>query len=125
MSNDRKYTPGGTDQTDGNYEDDHSIASRAGRLDMMEKGKWVGGRGRNDGSRLHTLTKDDGTAHAEAERMIVEAWEPLTSTGEMGAIEVSPEFVPGREDVLGDEVVFTDNTQGDSLTHELADGRQG
>ncbi len=125
MSTDRKYTPGGTEQTAGNYEDDNTIASRAGRLYMLEEGNWPAARGRTDGSRLHTLEKDDGTAHAEAERMIVEAWEPLTESGEMGAIEVTPEFIAGRDDVLGNTVVWTDNTQSDSLGHERAAGRQG
>lgn len=121
---DRKYTPGGSDHVDGNYEDDHSIASRAGRLFMMERGKWIGGRGRKIGSRLHALKKADEHTTAEARLMIAEAFEPLTATGEMGAIEVTPEFVPGRDDVLGNTVTWTDNTQGDSMIHERSDGRQ-
>lgn len=122
---DRKYTPGGTDQTSGNYEDDYSIASRAGRLYMMERGNWPAARGRTDGSRLHTLKKTDENVAAEAERMIKEAFEPLISTGEMGDIEVSSDYIPGREDALGNTVVWTDNTSGDSLIHERTSGRQG
>lgn len=125
MAEDRKYTPHGTDQTDGDYEADHSIASRAARLYCAERGRWIGGRGRKIGSRIHELKKDDGSAHAEARLMIIEAFEPLTASGEMGAIEVTPEHVPGRDDVLGNTVTWTDNTSGDSLTHERSSGRQG
>ncbi len=126
MSNrDRKYTPGGTDHTDGNYENDYSIASRAGRLYCMERGNWPAARGRTDGSRLHTLTKADEDTPAEAERMIREAFEPLLATGEMGALEVNPEIVPGRDDALANSVGWTDNTSGDTITHERAPSRQG
>ncbi len=123
---DRKYTPGGSDHDDtGSYEDDHSIASRAGRLFMMERGNWIGGRGRQIGSRLHTLKKIDEQSPAEVQRMVAEAFEPLTSTGEMGALEVSSELIPGSDNALGDSVTWTDHTQADSVSHERSSGRQG
>lgn len=125
MSVDRKYIPGGSSQVDGNYETDHSIGSRAARLYMMRRGQWPGGRGRQVGSRLHDMEKIDDNAPAEAARMITEAFEPLTSSGEMSGLEVSPDFIAGRDDVLTSDVTWTDNTSGDSLTHERAGGRQG
>ena len=126
-SRDRKYIPGGTDhEDDGNYDEDHSIASRAGRLYMMERGRWPAARGLiKRGSRIHELKKIDEHTVALAQRYTEQAFEPLTSTGEMGAVEVNAEFIPGREDALGNTVVWTDNTQGDSLTHERSSGRQG
>lgn len=122
---DRKYTPGGTDHTDGNYEEDHSIASRAARLYMAERGRWAAARGRRVGTRLHELEKIDEHTAAEAERMIREGFEPLLTSGEMGALEVSAEYIPNRDDALGNTVVWTDNTSGDSITHERSPGRQG
>lgn len=125
MSVDRKYTPGGTYQTAGDYEDDHSIMSRAGRLVKMRRGKWLGGRGRQVGSRLDELTKADENTGAEAERIFAEAFAPLLEAGEMTGLEVSPEFFAGRDDVLLNGVDFTDNTSRDSLTHERTSGRKG
>jgi phage gp46-like protein len=122
---DRKYTPGGSNLVDGNFERDYTIASQAGRLYMAERGNWIGGRGRLMGSRLHELEKTDDETPAEAERMIAEAFEPLTSTGKMTNLEVSSDFVPGREDALANDVDWTDTTQGDSLGHERESGRQG
>lgn len=122
---DRKYTPGGSDHADGNYEVDHTIASRAGRLYMMERGKWIGGRGRVLGSRLHEIQKADEDTPAEARRMIEEAFEPLLSSGEMTDLSVASESIVGREDALGNTVIWTDTTMGDSVARERTSGRKG
>ena len=126
MSNrDRKYTPGGTDQVNGNYEDDYTIGSRAARLYMAERGRWPAARGRVFGSRLHELKKGDEETPAQAQRMITEAFEPLLSSGEMGALEVSSEYIVGRDDALGNVVTWVDNTSSDGSSHERESGRQG
>jgi hypothetical protein len=98
MATDRKYTQGGANAVNGNYETDDGIGSRALRLICAKKGKWPGGRGRVIGGEFHNLEKmDDDTVN-----------------------ELPAD--PNIDGALTFNADFTDRTTGDSIKHELPVG---
>lgn len=119
MATDRLYTHSGTNAVSGNYETDDTIGSRALRLIAAKRGRWPGGRGRLLGSRFHELLKLDEETKNEVPNMVAEAWEPLTSRGELSDIDVTTELSEDITGALSFEANFTDRTTGDSLKHRL------
>jgi hypothetical protein len=114
---DDKYTHGGTDDVDGEYEETNSVAARVGRLITMERGNWPGSGGVTMGSELYTLIHDTPENRAAIPGMIETALEPLSAAGEIDNIVTS--VVDIRDGAIGFVVTYTDKTTGDSSSHEV------
>jgi len=122
MATDRKYTQGGANTVDGNYETDDGIGSRGLRLICAKRGKWPGGRGRVIGGEFHNLEKMDEETVNELPGMVDDALEPLTVTGEATDVEVTSEADPNIDGALSFDADFTDRTTGDNIKHTLPTG---
>lgn len=116
MATDTVYTQGGTNAVDGNYERSEGQGYRFLRAIVARRGRWIGGRGRQFGSRLFTIMKIDETFQGTAPQYITEAGEFLTRTGEIVIHGTTVTQHESRPDAAELDTDFTDQTTGDSTT---------